>query len=1490
MSLDKATSTVIKSIYASQIYSSGALNGYLLKYSSSAQSWIPSDIITATSLSAVALSGTYFGDGSNLKGVLAAGGFATDVTKVPLAGGTMTGALIGTAASFNSITGKHYGDGSSLTGVVASGGFATDVTKLPLAGGTLTGGLIGTTASFNSITAPTITGKHYGDGSSLVGVVATGGNATDSTKLPLAGGTLTGALRGTTATFSNSVSAPTMIGTFYGDGSNLTGISFDSGVMLPNGTNGQVLTFNGTTGSWVASASPAGGGGSASLSTNILTGTGSTTYPLTYFTNQNAANYMAFVGGVAQRPGIDFSIQGSNVVFGSQIAIGTEILVYSPTSITSVNSIGLPSGSNGQVLTYNGSTATWIASAAPTGGGGGGSLPTGLAGQILAYNSSTGTWVASSIPTINNVDNAPIGSVNYFAAAVPPVGYLECNGAVVSQNTYAELYQVIGTMYNTGGEGTGNFRLPDLRGEFIRGWDKGRGVDAGRALGSNQTGSNLFPLVGSLPADQALQVSVTAYDSVGTNTTTGRVPASINSSTSTYPMYGLRPRNVALMPCIKALKTVTGSIQSLNFIEKPTQVTDGQSLVYSSSTNKWVAGAATGGSGGVDTIPIGSVNYFAAITPPVGYLECNGAVVSQATYSDLYSVIGTLYNIGTEGSGNFRLPDLRGEFVRGWDNGKGVDTGRTFGSKQSDEFKSHSHTTTIMIGDNNVDGVDSTTVRSGDHHNETRQTAATGGTETRPRNVALLPCIKALKTITGSTSTLNFIEKPTQVADGQALVYNSSTNKWIAGTVATGGLSASGMDTIPIGSVSYFATITPPTGYLECNGSTISRSTYSELYQVLGTRYNNGNEPANTFRLPDLRGEFIRGWDNGRGIDVGRAFGTIQTDDIKSHAHTLNKVLSWPSTAGNLSVAEQNQSGGPEDHSMYSPRTNSEGGSETRPHNVALLPCIKALGTVNGAVQIANFINKPSTANNGQVLTYNATSSTWIAAAPVSGGEGSLPSGTNGQVLTYSGLTNTWIASSAPLPAVTETRVLRMQEYEQYSSNGSNTQSSFALIDTDKRVRVNGESASNVKFGTQHVYGNYSIMSLPNNEKAKKVFNMNRALFVISESGKAYACGFNGEGQLGIGTNVAVTKLTQITALPTTIDQIWINGEQVESYSTYGLTTDGKLYAWGYNQYGQLGTGNTTSYYSPQLVLGPGNAFGNSTATVLQVITIGGYDGNSHPVSVAALLSNGTVYCMGYGGRGQMGNGTTTAVNSTWVRVETSNGVPLAGITKIGGTGYDAYTSFYALRNDGSLFSWGSNAYGECGLNNTLLTTRPSQMLTTNISTPNIVDLYAVSMSGGAFIFVKNTDGAIYACGYNGYGNLGLGDTTNRSILTRVTSLNGYSVDYLRNVGNASAPHVIAVVKNSSTVQLLGTGHNAQGQLGLNDTTDRNSFTVIPFYSEIGIRDVFATYRIDVGGFTMITTKDGKLYGMGYNGPYHKFTSTDAHVVAVKHITSWVLG
>lgn len=132
-----------------------------------------------------------------------------------------------------------------------------------------------------------------------------------------------------------------------------------------------------------------------------------------------------------------------------------------------------------------------------------------------------------------------------------------------------------------------------------------------------------------------------------------------------------------------------------------------------------------------------------------GYLKCNGGAVSRATYSDLFNEIGITFGAG-DGSTTFNLPELRGEYIRVWDDSRGVDAGRAFGSSQAQQMPAHRHVNdpgqngwwgdAPGLGIINIGGSTLQINRS----NTTGDVSAgvATGTENRVRNVALLACIK----------------------------------------------------------------------------------------------------------------------------------------------------------------------------------------------------------------------------------------------------------------------------------------------------------------------------------------------------------------------------------------------------------------------------------------------------------------------------------------------------------------------------------------------------------------------------------------------------------------------------------------------------------------------------------------------------------------------------------------------------------------------------
>lgn len=180
----------------------------------------------------------------------------------------------------------------------------------------------------------------------------------------------------------------------------------------------------------------------------------------------------------------------------------------------------------------------------------------------------------SQIDDINKTKGIPVGTVVYYASAIAPIGWLKCDGSLVSRNAFPQLFDKIG--YTYGGSGN-DFKLPDLRGEFLRGWDDSRGVDAGRQFGSWQMGSlhvhneDNDNFTGGI-FDNMYYGQVykkTGYDPItaenlrdwmgsGVNqhypAHGGRYPDWANSLSGTAYRwtYMSRPRNVAMLPCIKA--------------------------------------------------------------------------------------------------------------------------------------------------------------------------------------------------------------------------------------------------------------------------------------------------------------------------------------------------------------------------------------------------------------------------------------------------------------------------------------------------------------------------------------------------------------------------------------------------------------------------------------------------------------------------------------------------------------------------------------------------------------------------------------------------------------------------------------------------------------------------------------------------------------------------------------------------------------------------
>ena len=167
----------------------------------------------------------------------------------------------------------------------------------------------------------------------------------------------------------------------------------------------------------------------------------------------------------------------------------------------------------------------------------------------------------------------------------------------------------------------------------------------------------------------------------------------------------------------------------------------------------------------------------------------------------------------------------------------------------------------------------------------------------------------------------------------------------------------------PVGTIIQSASQTTPQGYLKCNGASISRSDYQKLFEAIGTTF--GSDDNNSFKLPDLRGRFVRGFSDGSSIDSGRTFGSSQNDENKEHYHlaptgggggySLTKEIAvqiyrdylknngYEDIVGGLAIPPEVAATTTDSNGNFlnsidfnPPVPTSKSGSESRPYNIAL--------------------------------------------------------------------------------------------------------------------------------------------------------------------------------------------------------------------------------------------------------------------------------------------------------------------------------------------------------------------------------------------------------------------------------------------------------------------------------------------------------------------------------------------------------------------------
>ncbi len=220
-------------------------------------------------------------------------------------------------------------------------------------------------------------------------------------------------------------------------------------------------------------------------------------------------------------------------------------------------------------------------------------------------------------------------------------------------------------------------------------------------------------------------------------------------------------------------------------------------------------------------------------------------------------------------------------------------------------------------------------------------------------------------------------------------------------------------------------------------------------------------------------------------------------------------------------------------------------------------------------------------------------------------------------------------------------------------------------------------------------------------------------VYAIDDTGTAYGWGHNQYGSVGNNATIATSPYAQSTPVPIHTAGV-LAGKQIQKISGGGnfavaLATDGRLYSWGYNNFGQLGNNSSGTQSAPVAVYDSGQLAGK---------TIVGFDTKSSAAAVLAIASDGQLYGWGWGYSGVLGGGAATGANTTPLLINTSmitaDGSSLAGAVPGG-------THATAINSEGHLFTWGSNTYGELANGNAATAqSTPAQVLPVYAAAPNV--------------------------------------------------------------------------------------------------------------------------------------------------------------------------
>ncbi len=361
-------------------------------------------------------------------------------------------------------------------------------------------------------------------------------------------------------------------------------------------------------------------------------------------------------------------------------------------------------------------------------------------------------------------------------------------------------------------------------------------------------------------------------------------------------------------------------------------------------------------------------------------------------------------------------------------------------------------------------------------------------------------------------------------------------------------------------------------------------------------------------------------------------------------------------------------------------------------------------------------------------------------------------------------------------------------------------------IKNDGKVWAWGSNAYG-QLGNGSTISSYVHVPVNHLENVITIAAGNSHSLAVKNDGTIWAWGDNSNGQLGNGITM------NSCSIPKQVPELKNVVAVAAGYQySLALTEDGKVWAWGINQFGQLGDGTLDLKRSTP----------KQVANLDTVIAISA--GAEHCL---ALRKDGTVWAWGNNLFGALGNSSTGLTSRIPVQV-----MKLTNVIAIAGGRYHSL----ALKKDGTVWAWGDNGYGQAGQGSKI-----SILYKIPVLVPNLNNVIAIT-SGYNHNLALTNDGKIWAWGYNNQGQLGDGTNQEKESPKELSNLTNNIVAIA-----AGGGHSIALL-NNGTVRSWGNNNN--GQLGNKSKTDSNSPVVagVP-----GQMPVIAPYQ-----YTLTITNDGK--------------------------------